>query len=336
MNMATQWSRSFVTLSAMASILLLVGGCGNAAPMNQDDTAANVRKTTASGAYAAQQAVTVTDLAGNTVEFTEVPQRIVTFSAGDMSIVQALGGTVVGRPSIKGDVPAEARDIAEIGTTNAINLEKVAALQPDLIVAHRQLNAKDIPALKQLGAKILLTGAASLEENNASIEMIGKVLNKTNEAEALVQRINDKVAELAGQSNGGEVRSLIVFGLPSNWMVALPDSLSGSLLDAVGGFNIAKDYPQLERFPQYAQLNIERIVEADPQVVFLITPGPQEIAEKSFKAEMSKNPSWSHIAAVKQGHFIVLPNTLFGSNPGAKIIDSLDYLHNELQKISAK
>ena len=60
----------------------------------------------------------------------------------------------------------------EIGSTNSINIEKVAELSPDLVIAHKQLNAKDIPALKQLGINVLLTGAQSIDEINQSIEML--------------------------------------------------------------------------------------------------------------------------------------------------------------------
>lgn len=330
-------SKFLTAIITIFSITALISGCGeNSATNKENPTTSTNQNAAAVTDQSTLESISVTDLAGKTVEFSEVPQRIVTFSSGDMSIVYALGGTVVGRPTIEGEVPTEVKDIADIGTTIEINIEKVAALQPDLIIAHRQLNAKDIPALEQLGAKILLTGAASLDENNGVIEMLGKVLHKTTEAETLVKQINDKVTEVSTLNSEKEIRCLIIFGVPSNWMVALPDSLSGNLLEAVGGFNIAKDYPKLEKFPQYAQMNSERIIEADPQVLLLISPGPQEIAKKSFMAEMSKNPSWKNITAMKQGNFIMLPNSLFGSNPGAKIMDSLEYLNNELQKTATK
>lgn len=339
MNKLTQNKISIVWIALIISSLLLISGCGKtetAKTENQNETEEKQPTEESKEVVEEDSTVTVTDLAGKTVEFTEVPKKIIPFSTGDLSIIQALGSEIVGRPTIDGDVPTGLADIPEVGSTIEINIEKVAELQPDLVIAHRQLNAKDTPALEQLNIQVLLTGATSLEENNQVIDMLGKVLDKSEEAEALVKQINDKITELSNLNKEKEIRSLIIFGVPGNWMVALPNSLSGNFLEAVGGFNIAKDYPKLEKFPQYAQLNIERIVEANPEVIFLITPGSPEAAKKAFTAEMAKNPSWQSIQAVKEEKFITLPNHLFGSNPGAKVIESLEYMSNELQVVSSK
>lgn len=324
-----------VFFSMIISVLLLISGCGNSDSVSKEEQEAEEQEQVETKVEENVAPVMVTDLAGKTVEFTETPERIIAFSTGEMSIIQALDGNIVGRPTAQGEVEEKLKDIPEVGSTNEINIEKVAALSPDLVIAHRQLNAKDIPALEQLGVKVLQTGATSLDEINQSIELLGKVMNKNTEAEQLIQEINNKIKELSSASNK-EIRSLIIFGVPGNWMVALPNSLSGNFLEAVGGYNIAKDYPKLEKFPQYAQLNIERIVESNPDIIFLITPGSPEAAKTSFTAEMEKNPSWKSIAAVKNEHFITLPNSLFGSNPGAKVIESLNYLHKEIQSIIAK
>src|SRR5690625_7583692 len=95
-------------------------------------------------------------------------------------------------------------------------------------------------------------------------------------------------------------------------MVALPTSLTGNMLEAVGGYNIAKDYPKLERFPQYAQLDTEKILEADPKLILLITPGDSEKAKESLSKEMEKNPTWKSVAAVESGNIVALTNELFG------------------------
>ena len=339
--------KGFILIFILMSLILIISGCGNSEKASQDkneqeqtevekqeETKDESTEAVEEEPQEAASAITVTDLAGNLVEFESVPERTIAFSLGDMQTIYALGGEVVGRPTIEGEIQLEAvKDLPEIGTTNSINMEKVAELKPDLVIAHKQLNAKDIPALQQLGIKVLLTGAQSIEEINTSIEMLGKVMAKETEASDLVNEINQKIAQLK-DSNSKELRSMIIFGVPGNWMVALPTSLSGNFLEAIGGYNIAKDYPKLEKFPQYAQLNIERIIEADPEAIFLITPGSAEAAKISFMKEMEKNPSWQTIQAVKNEHFILLPNHLFGSNPGPRVLESLDYLNSELQKIS--
>lgn len=330
--------KSFISFAILIILLLTVSGCGkNEASSKEKTNEEHVSEENqeVSKEEKAEQStpITVTDLADNKVKFEEAPKRIIAFSSGDMKTIYALGGEVVGRPTIEGELQVEeAKDVSEIGSTNSINIEKVAELSPDLVIAHKQLNAKDIPALKQLGINVLLTGAQSIDEINQSIEMLGTVMDKEEEATKLMTEINTKIAEFK-DLNDEQLRSMIIFGVPGNWMVALPNSLSGNFLEAIGGYNIAKDYPKLEKFPQYAKLNIERIIEADPEAIFLITPGSAEAAKVSFMKEMEKNPSWKNVYAVKNEHFVSLPNHLFGSNPGPRVIESLDYLNKELQKI---
>lgn len=307
-------------------VMFFVTACGSSNTDSTEENTDAVQEETS-------DVISVTDLAGNVIEFDTKPERIIPFSTGDLDIIQALGGEVVGRPTSMGEVPAELADIPEVGSTNGIDIEMVASLDPDVVIAHPQLNAQDIPALEEMGIKVVSTGAKSIEDIESSITMFGQMLQNEEEAEALISEIDTKVEDL---KNGAakDLRALIIFGVPGNWMAALPDSLSGSMFEAVGVYNIAKDYPKLEQFPQYAQLSIEKIVEANPEAVFVITPGSEDAAKMSIADEMEKNPTWKSIAAVQNENVVYLPNDLFGSNPGTKIIDSLDYLDTELQKLA--
>lgn len=319
------------------SFVFIFAGCGNEGVNNENsnesDNAKN-QETTENDENAVESAgkLVVTDLEGNTVEFDEPPTKIVPLSAGDLETIYALDGEAVGRPVIRGDVPEYYKDVPEIGTTNDVNIEKIVSLEPDLVIAHPQLNADVVPLLEELDIPVLFTGAETIEEIQLSIEMFGKVLQNEEKAEELVAEIDEKKA-FYKESNENNVRTLIVFGVPGNWMVALPDSLSGNMLEVVGGYNVAKDFPKLERFPQYAQLEVEKIVEADPEVVFLISPGPSEVVAQSFTSEMEKNPAWNSVSAVENENIIYLPNNLFGASPGSKVVQSLDYLHEQIQGI---
>lgn len=273
------------------------------------------------------------DLQGNEIKLEHTPERIISLTAGDLNTIYALGEEAVGRPVIRGKISEELEKIEEVGTSNDVNIEKIVSLNPDVVIAHPQLNKEAIPTLEDIGIDVIQTGASSIDEVKQSIELIGKLFNQENRANEIVTRINDKLTEL-NEKKSDELRTLVVFGVAGNWMAALPDSLSGNLLEAVGHFNIARDYPKLERFPQYAQLDSEKIVEADPEVILFITPGPFEEAVTAFSTEMEKNPAWNNIQAVKNDHFINLPNELFGVNPGSEIIESLDYLSKEMDGIA--
>ncbi len=314
----------------MLSLLLIVAACGND-NANKENKETDQNETQSESEE--NSGISLTDLQGNKVELEAAPERIVSLTAGDLNTLYDLGETAVGRPVIRGNMREEIEEIPEVGTSNDVNVEKIASLRPDVVIAHPQLNKDVIPALEELGIGVVQMGANSIDEVKESIEILGKLVQKEENAAELIKNI-EEASDQANQDEADKLRTLIIFGSAGNWMVALPDSLSGNMLDAVGGYNIAEDYEKLERFPQYAQLDMEKIVEADPEVIFFITAGPYEETVAAFTKEMEQNPAWGNIQAVQEDHFIGLPNDLFGANPGSRIIDSLDYLHEELESIA--
>lgn len=301
------------------AMTLLLAACGS-------EDASSTSKSKAAGD--SPSAIALTDFAGREVSFNQVPENIVSLSSGDMDIIYALGGEVAGRPtSSKEENGASYKDAVQIGSTHEFDLEKIASLQPDVIIGNNPMNAKDVQNFKSIGAETLLTSANSVDEIKKQITLYGDLLQKQTEAKELNEKIEADIEELAAAtSTDNKTRALLVYGAPGTYMAALPNSLSGNLLELAGGQNIASDYPALEQYPQYAQLNTERIVEANPEYVFLLTHGNPEEVKAGFLKEMSENPAWNNINAVKNDRVEILPADLFGTNPGTRVTEAISYL----------
>ncbi len=84
------------------------------------------------------------------------------------------------------------------------------------------------------------------------------MLQKDDKARELIGSIDKKLTELQHNRAAEKPRVLLVYGAPGTYMAALNNSLSGDMLVMAGGENIAADYPKLENYPQYAQLNTEK------------------------------------------------------------------------------
>ena len=309
--------RKTFILPALAMALLL-GACGS-------EDAESSNKTEGTGKSAT--AIVLTDFAGREVSFDQVPEKIVSLSGGDMDIIYALGGEVAGRPTSsheKADAPY--KNAVQIGSTHEFDLEKIASLKPDVVIGNNPMNAKDIQNFESIGAEALLTSANSVEEIKNQITLYGDLLQKEEKAKTLNEEIDAEISKVKADSKDNEKRALLVYGAPGTYMAALPNSLSGNLLELAGGQNIASDYPALEQYPQYAQLNTERIVEANPTHVFLLTHGNPEEVKAGFLKEMSENPAWNKIDAVKNEKVEILPADLFGTNPGTRVTEAISYL----------
>ena len=91
----------------------------------------------------AHAAVSVIDDAGNTVTLAQPARRIVSLAPHVTELLYAAGGgdRIVGTVSYS-DYPPQARDLPRVGDNKALDLERIAALKPDLIVVWRHGNAQ--------------------------------------------------------------------------------------------------------------------------------------------------------------------------------------------------
>lgn len=324
-------------LCSLFSALLLIfvlAACGadekatEKDPEKEQSVAADVKSNESDPA--GNTGIEVKDLTGQAVTFKEPPATVATLSSGDLDILLALGVDIAGRPSSQGPVTDELKDIAEIGNPHQPNFEKIAEINPDVLIAapsFKQFEAN----MERQGTKIVYTAANSVEDIQQTVELFGKLFGKEQEAKSIQDEITGGIAKSAERKEDA-VKTLLVYGAPGTYLAALPNSLSGNLLELAGGENIASDFPNEEKYPQYASLSIEKIIERNPEMVMLITHGEPEAVKAAFEGEMMKNPAWKNLDAVKAGNVVVLPSHLFGTNPGTKVTEALEVMKESLRQ----
>ena len=311
--------KNITLFTAIFSIFFLLIGCSTK----------ESEKTSATSKEKEEQEITVTDAANRQVTFEQSPQSIATLSVGDMDMIHALGGNIVGRPSTKLPIRDELKNVQEIGDAHQPNFEQIASLQPELMVANHGFE-KHIPTLEGQGTKVIISSANSVQDIQNSIDMYGTVLQKEEKAKELNKNMTEQMKKYEKKSNA---KSLLVYGAPGTYLAALPTSLSGDILEKTGEKNVAAEFPKMKEYPQYAQLSTERIIEANPDIIFLITHGDPESVKKAFEGEMMKNAAWKNLEAVKNNRIVILPPDLFGSNPGTKVTDPMDFMYKSLQDV---
>src|SRR5260370_40487394 len=99
----------------------------------------------------AYAAITVTDDTGATVTLPAPAQRVISLAPHVTELLYAAGGgaKLVGAVSYS-DYPPEAKQLPRVGDNKALDLERIVALKPDLIVVWRHGNAQR--QLDRLGA----------------------------------------------------------------------------------------------------------------------------------------------------------------------------------------
>lgn len=311
--------KSITLFTAILSIFFLLIGC----------SAKGDEKASATKTEKGKEKIEVTDLSGRKVTFDKTPESFATLSIGDMDIIHALGGKIVGRPDAKITLPEDIKKIQVIGNAHQPNFEQIASLKPDVLIANNGFQ-KNVPTVEGQGTKVMISSANSIQDIQKNIELYGTIMKKEDKAKELNQKMNDQMKKYEKKS---DIKALLVYGAPGTYLAALPTSLSGDILEKTGGRNIASDFPKMKEYPQYAQLSVERIIEANPDVIYLITHGDPNSVKKAFEGEMMKNEAWKNLDAVKQNRVVILPPNLFGSNPGTKVTEAMDFMYKSIQDV---
>jgi iron complex transport system substrate-binding protein len=263
---------------------------------------------------------TYTDDMGRGVSIEEVPQRIVCFgpSITEIAFALGLGERVVGVDDFS-DYPAEAQDLPKVGSAFAPSIESLVALEPDLVLTleHEEFNSE----LEALGITHLILDPKDIDNILTNIELVGAVTDTVDEAAALVESLEERIADVQDRVAGGDLLSVfyIVDATdPTLPWTAGPGSFIDALITMAGGENVAHDAPYA-----WPQFSIEEVVSADPDVIIVQTMlgGIPTITIEDLQA----HPIWGEMSAVKQGRVYLVDGDLV-SRSGPRIVDGLEAL----------
>ncbi|MCJ7426500.1 MAG: ABC transporter substrate-binding protein, partial [Dehalococcoidales bacterium] len=156
---------------------------------------------TAVGCKAEFEPGTYTDDLGRGVVIDEVPQRIVCFGPSITEIVFALGlgEWVVGVDDFS-DYPEEAQSLPRVGNSLSPSLESLVGLAPDLVLTleHEQFNSE----LEAMDIKYLVLDPKDIDNILTNIGLVGAVTDSIDEAAALVDSMEERIADVQERVEG--------------------------------------------------------------------------------------------------------------------------------------
>lgn len=259
---------------------------------------------------------TITDQFGREVLIPEPPRRIVSTAPSNTEILFALGlGERVVAVSDWCDYPPAVLDLPKIGDIFPVNVEKVLSFRPDLVLAHEFSGRESVLKLEELGVPVLAFKPDSFTDILDSIILIGRATGRAAAAEELAGRLRgilEEVEEAGRQGRkAGEHRLKVYAGEIGSELlwVAGPGSFLDQALTLAGGENIAGNLAK-----PWGQMNMEIILEKDPDVILLTIPGADPEGIYADKL-------WRETAAVKKRQVFVIDNRY--SIPGPRMIEAL-------------
>ncbi|ERP94100.1 iron siderophore-binding protein [Labrenzia sp. C1B10] len=243
----------------------------------------------------------VTDSMG-TVTVPDAPKRIVVLTNEGTEALLALGVTPVGAANSWNGDPwwdhiSDAMDGAEpVGKESAVNLELIAALEPDLILANKQRHEEIYPQLTAIAPTVMSKELRG--DWKINFRLYAEALGKEQEADAAIADYDASVADLReklGDHLNEEV-SVIRF-VPGQIRIYQLDSFSGVLLKDIGFHRPANQ--NVEEFA--IRTGKESIPDMDGDRIFYFTYDSGDGKGTSLEEEVLADPLWQSLSAVKAG-----------------------------------
>ncbi|ATI61685.1 heme ABC transporter substrate-binding protein IsdE [Bacillus sp. PIC28] len=252
----------------------------------------------------------------------ESKERVVATTVAVTEIMDALEVDLVGVPTSSKTLPKRYKGLPEVGNPMSPDMEKVKSLKPSEVLSVTTLEYELKPVFDGVGMKANFLDLTSLKNMQSSISHLGKKYGREKQAEAVVTKLDKKVASIQKEVKGKkEPTVLILLGVPGSYLVATEHSYIGDLVKQLGGKNIVQG-EQVE----YLASNTEYLKKADPDIILRAAHGMPDEVVKMFDKEFKTNDIWKHFAAVKNNRVYDLEECLFGTTGNLAAIEALDEL----------
>jgi len=272
---------------------------------------------------AAQAAITVVDDAGRRVTVQQSAQRVISMAPHATELLFAAGGgaRVVGAMNYS-DYPIAARKIPLVGSNSVIDMERVLALKPDLIVVwHTGNTARQIAQIESLGVPVFHSEPRRLEQVADNIERLGQLLGTGATATGAAADLRTRVAGLeARYARRSPVT--VFYQIWDQPLYTLNDAqIASDALRVCGGRNVFGDLKVVA-----PEVSMEAVLKADPEAI--MAGRRHDPANPGLKLW----EPYTSMTAVKRGNLLTVNGELL-TRPGPRVVEGAEQLCSMLESV---
>ena len=345
--------RTFLAVT-MSSLMLLLTGCtssqpadsiaGNAAgqaDVSAKSEAADMTDSAAGQSTAGQADVSAEskapDMADSTADQSSSaqdredisgPKSVVAVSKSNADLWLLAGGELSGTTEDAMELDGISGNTAVVGTLSKPNSEAILALEPDLV-----LLAVDIPAQKELKAELDEMGIRtmaieidSFEDYKSCMKELTTLTGREDLYEQNAVQVGERIEAIKAKVTNDDTRTFLALRVSATKNKVLKDDyFACEIFRDFGLRNIAGDDSRID------ELNIEAIVAANPDYIFIIPQGKESEAMESYKTQFESNEVWSSLDAVNRGRLYTMPKDYFQYKPNAQWDLAYEYVRDLLK-----
>jgi iron complex transport system substrate-binding protein len=304
-------------LALVAAALLLsslVAGCGS------DDGGSS---SSSESRNSAPIDLTKDDL-GRSVAPPATATKVVALSPSIVELLYAVGATPIGRPE-SANHPDAARAVASFGESLMPNLEEIARLQPDLIIADALLHSDMADTISsQLRVPVYAVRVASFVDVTRSLRVVGALTGKKEAGASAAADLEKKLTDIKAKlpSNGPSVLVLVAAG-QNQFIAARSNTYVGDMLSELGARNLVTSEPENFRYPGFTDYSLERIVDKNPDIVITVSIGGPPGTPRTSDI-LKSVPALASLKAVREGRVYEVDSFVYIQSAGPRVAQILD------------
>jgi iron complex transport system substrate-binding protein len=276
-------------------------------------------------AQTAWATVSAVDDAGNTVTLAAPAQRVVSLAPHVTELVYAAGGgaKLVGAVSYS-DYPPEAKAIPRVGDNRLLDLERIVALKPDLIVVWRHGNAQQqLDRLRELHIPLFFSEPRHLDDVATSLTRLGVLLGTSPTADRAAQDYRHEIAQLRERYAGRTPVTVFYQVWDQPLMTLNGEHMISDVIALCGGRNV---FAALQ--PLVPTVSTEAVLAANPDAI--VTSSQGATAPDKPLPGLDRWRAWPSLTAVSHGNLFAIDGDLI-TRPAPRIAQGAADLCKDLE-----
>ncbi|MBB6446302.1 ABC transporter substrate-binding protein [Bacillus benzoevorans] len=319
--------RSFLSF-IMVMLLFALTACSGGNQAQTDAVKEEEKPKTEDTGYTVEHAMGSTALE-------KTPEKVVILTNEGTEALLALGVTPVGAvQSFTGDpwydhIAKDMKDVQVVGLESQVNIEAIAALQPDLIIGNKMRQEAIYEQLSAIAPTIFAEDLRGDWKHN--FELYAKAVNKEEKGKEVLAEYNARVADLKEQLGDKlNMKVSMVRFMAGDVRIYQKDSFSGVILDELG---FAR--PESQNVDEFAIKGAtkEQVPLMDGDILFYFTYETGDGAASALEKEWLEDPLFKNLEVAKKGEVHKVDDVIWNTAGGIKAANlMLDDIENKFLK----
>jgi iron complex transport system substrate-binding protein len=207
-----------------------------------------------------------------------------------------------------------------VASAVAVNLEKVVALKPDIVLASQLTTPDNIATLRRFGIQVeVFQSPKSFTEICEQFIQLGALIGEKTKAERIVNESRQRVESVSAKMNRRTAPKMF-FQIGANPIfTVIPNTFMNDYITLLGAENIAEDFRR-------GTVSREFVIAQNPDYIFVVTMGITGEEEKNRWGR------YSNLKAARNGQIFIIDSDIACQPTPVTFAQTMEILHKLIKQ----